>query len=89
VRGAERIDRPAAVFAVGDQRTDANDRMVDVLGELVAQLGANLVVALTLVAVGGAKPLRSGTVSISQTITLVMFKLRLCASASAPFQSSV
>jgi hypothetical protein len=55
VRGAERIDRPAAVFAVGDQRTDANDRMVDVLGELVAQLGANLVVALTLVAVGGGK----------------------------------
>jgi hypothetical protein len=42
------------------------------LWELVAQFGTNFIVRLVCVAVRGSVPFRSGTVSMSQTITLSM-----------------
>jgi len=44
-------------FTVCNQCPDANDGVVDVLRELVAQLGANLVIALADVAVRGGEAL--------------------------------
>ena len=43
---------------MGNQRPDTNDRVIDVLGELVAQLGSNLVVALADMAVGSGEALQ-------------------------------
>jgi hypothetical protein len=39
--------------------------VVDVLGELVTDLGADLIIALADMVVVAAKPFRSGTVSMS------------------------
>ena len=36
MRCAECIDNPVVRFLMGDKRTDTNDRMVDVLGKLLA-----------------------------------------------------
>jgi hypothetical protein len=36
---------------MGNQRPDTDDRMVDVLGELIAQFGSNLVITLACMAV--------------------------------------
>jgi hypothetical protein len=40
-----------AIFTVRNERPDTDDRVVDVFGELVAQLGSNLVIALADVAI--------------------------------------
>jgi hypothetical protein len=47
---------------MGNQRPDANNRVVDVLGELVAHFGANFVIALAKVTVrsGVARQIRDG-----------------------------
>ena len=45
---------------MGNQRTDTDDRVVDVLGELVPQLGSNLVVAFADMAVSGGEALQVG-----------------------------
>ena len=56
VRCPERIHDPVPAFLpVGNQRPDTDDGVVDVLGELVAQLGSNLVIALAGMAVSGGK----------------------------------
>ena len=70
MRRSQSIDGPSAIFLVRNQCPDANDRVVDVLGELVAHGRANLVIALAVMALAAAKPLISGTVSMSQTMTL-------------------
>jgi hypothetical protein len=57
---------------MGDQGTDTNNRVVDVLGELVADCSANFLVALAGMPLAAAKRFRSGTVSISQTMTLLV-----------------
>ena len=61
MRCPERIHDPVtAVLSMGDQRPDANDRVVDVLGELVSQFGSNLVIGLADVAVSGGEALQVG-----------------------------
>ena len=45
---------------MGNQGTDTDDRVVDVLGELVAQLGSNLVIALADMAIRGGEALQVG-----------------------------
>jgi hypothetical protein len=45
----------ATFFTVGNQRPDTDDRVVDVLGELVAQFSSNLVIALADVTVGSGE----------------------------------
>ena len=50
------IDNPVtAFFAVRNQRPDADDRVIDVLGELVAQFGTNFILGLADVAVCGGE----------------------------------
>jgi hypothetical protein len=56
-------------LAVSDERADAHDDVVDVLGEAAAESLANVRVWLTNEVVGGC-PGRSGTVSRSQTMTV-------------------
>ncbi len=51
---------PAVVVPVGDQRADADDRMVDVLRKLVADGGANVLIGLARKTIGGRKPLEVG-----------------------------
>jgi hypothetical protein len=46
--------------------------MIDVLRELIAHGRANLVIALAVMPIGCGKTLMSGTVSMSQTMTLLM-----------------
>jgi hypothetical protein len=85
VRCPERIHDPAtAIVAMGDQRPDTDDRVVDVLGELVPHFGTNFVIALADVAVGGGEALKSGTVSISQTMTLLMYATARSAVRQSP-----
>jgi hypothetical protein len=61
MRCPKRIYNPVtAILTVGNQGTDANDRVVDVLGKLVAQFGANFVVALADVTVGSGETLQVG-----------------------------
>jgi hypothetical protein len=45
---------------MGNQRPNANDRVVDVLRELVAQFGANLVIALARMAIRSSEALQIG-----------------------------
>ena len=52
---AEGVDLPMAAVAVGDQSTDANNGMVNVLGEFISQCLANLMVGLAVVSIGGGK----------------------------------
>jgi hypothetical protein len=70
MRGSQSIDGPSAFFLVSNQRSNANDRVIDVLREFVAHGRANLVIALAVMALAAAKLLISGTVSMSQTMTL-------------------
>ena len=55
-------------LAVSDERADAHNSVVDVLGKLVAENGTN--VGIRLADKTAANPPRSGTVSRSQTMTL-------------------
>src|SRR5271166_5262921 len=57
---AKCIDGPAAVFTMSHQGTNADDRVEDVLGELVAHCGANFVIALADMAGRGGKALQVG-----------------------------
>jgi hypothetical protein len=60
---------------VGDEGPDADNRVVDVLGEFVAQRLSDFVFGLAVVTIGGSEaPLRSGMVSRFQT--------RMCVIAS-------
>src|SRR5262249_44296141 len=54
---AERIDRPLVILLMGNQGADAEDRMIDVLGELVAHCSANVVIALANMTVGSGEAL--------------------------------
>jgi hypothetical protein len=45
-----------AILAVGDQCANASNRVVDVLGKLVAHSLANLVIALVSKIIGGGEP---------------------------------
>jgi hypothetical protein len=56
VRRAQRVQCPAVALAVSNERADAHDGVVDVLGEPVAELGANIRVWLADEAVGGCEP---------------------------------
>jgi hypothetical protein len=81
----KRINGPVtAFFTVGNQHPDANDRVVDVLGELVAQLGSNFIVGLADMAVRGGEAFRSGTVSMSHTMMLLMCHSTDCPSKRPP-----
>ena len=61
VRCPKRIHSPTtAFFTMGNQRPDTDDRVVDVLGELVAQFGSDLVVGLADVAIRGGKAFQVG-----------------------------
>jgi hypothetical protein len=42
MRRSQSIDCPSTVFLVSNQRSDANDRVVDVLGKFVAHGHTNL-----------------------------------------------
>jgi hypothetical protein len=53
VRRPERIDNPSVVFLMSNQSSNADDRVVDVLGELVTHDRADLVIALAVMTVGG------------------------------------
>ena len=57
---AQRIHNPAVIVLMGNQRADADDRVVDVLRKLVADGGADLVVGLAIETLGGRKPLEVG-----------------------------
>jgi hypothetical protein len=74
VRGSERVNRPVIPLSVGDERTDAYDRVADVLRELVADGRTDLCVRFSDEVIGGRDPLMSGTVSRSQTMTLPFIK---------------
>jgi hypothetical protein len=43
---AKRINGPSTIFPMSNQGTNADDRVVDVLGELVAHRGPNFIIAL-------------------------------------------
>jgi hypothetical protein len=43
------------LFTVGNQRADTDNRVIDVLGKLVAQFGANFFIALADTAVRGGE----------------------------------
>jgi hypothetical protein len=62
VRGTECINGPRVISLVGDQRAYAEDRVIDVLGELVAHRGADVVIALAIMTVGSgeASQVRNG-----------------------------
>jgi hypothetical protein len=63
---------------LGNQRTDGDNRVVDELGKLVAHLCAHSIVGLARNALGRCVPAQSGTVSVTQTMTLaVIFVLRV------------
>jgi hypothetical protein len=55
VRCPEGIDLAMPVIAVGHQSTDANNGVVDVLGEFISHCLANLMVGLAVVSIGGGK----------------------------------
>src|SRR5262249_49787577 len=46
------------LFTVGNQCPDTDDRVIDVLGEPVAQFGSNLIIGLADMAVGGGETLQ-------------------------------
>ena len=48
---AKRVNYPVFAVLVSDQSTDAHDRVVDVLRELVAHRSADIVVALAVMAI--------------------------------------
>ena len=55
MRRTERIDHPGTTaVAVGNQSADADNRMVDVLGELVAHGSADVVVGPADKVIGGS-----------------------------------
>ena len=55
VRCAEGVDLPMTTVAVGDQSTDANNGVVDVIWEFISHCLANLMVGLAVVSIGGGK----------------------------------
>src|SRR5437588_8218509 len=69
---AKRINGPATIFLMSNQGTNANDRVINMLGKLVAHRGADFVIALDVVPVGCGEALEIRNGSISQTITLLM-----------------
>jgi len=70
---AQCIDDPMLILPVGEQGTDTNDRMVDVLGKLFSQLRSDFSSVFPSRALAAANPRRSGTVSMSHTITCGIF----------------
>ena len=60
MRRAKRIDSPVTIFLMGNQGTNADDRVIDVLRELVAHFRANFIITLAIVTVGGGEALDVG-----------------------------
>ena len=62
MRRAKRIDSPVTIFLMGNQGTNADDRVIDVLGKLVAQFGTDLIIAFAQMAIrsGEAFQVRDG-----------------------------
>ena len=58
--GTKRVHRPVIALAVSDQRADANDRVVDVLGKPVAELCPNVSIRLANKIVGCCEPGKVG-----------------------------
>jgi hypothetical protein len=56
----KRINGPATVFLMSNQGTNADDRVVDVLGELVTHGSPNFIVALAVMTIGGGEALDVG-----------------------------
>ena len=52
---AKRINGPATIFLMSNQGTNANDRVINMLGKLVAHRGADFVIALAVVPVGSGE----------------------------------
>jgi hypothetical protein len=51
MRRAERVNRPIIILLMRDQRTNANDRVINVFWKFVAEFRANFVVAFAVVTV--------------------------------------
>src|SRR5215471_10826546 len=60
MRCTKRVDDPTAVFVMSNQCADADDRVINVLWELLAHGGANFIVALAVMTIGGGKSLEVG-----------------------------
>jgi hypothetical protein len=73
---SERIDDPMLIIFVGNQSTDADNGVVNVLREFVAEFCSDFIVGFSVVTLGGSISFRSGTVSISQASTLGMLGAR-------------
>jgi hypothetical protein len=58
MRRSQRIDRPSVIFVVSNQCPDADDRVIDVLGEFVAGTGKELRAVTSVAARPGAETLR-------------------------------
>jgi hypothetical protein len=52
---AGRINDPVIIIMALNQRPDANDRMIDVLGELLAQRRADFVIIFAIKIIGGGE----------------------------------
>src|SRR6516225_2682878 len=58
--GSQGINRPVIILAVSDKRTDAYDRMIDMLRKLVTNRCPNLLVCLSSQAIGSGKAAEVG-----------------------------
>jgi hypothetical protein len=65
----ERVHRPMIALAVSDERADAHDGVVNVLGKFVAEGRTNIHLLFSNKVLAAANPPRSGTVSKSHTMT--------------------
>jgi hypothetical protein len=70
MRRAKGINDPVCIIPMSNQRTDADDWVIDVFGNFIAHGGTDFVFALAVM-LAAAKPLMSGTVSMSQTMMFV------------------
>jgi hypothetical protein len=52
--------KPPTIFLMSNQGTNADDRVVDVLGELVTHGSPNFIIALAVMTIGGSKALDVG-----------------------------
>ena len=71
VGSTECVHLPVVLLTMSDERADTDDGVIDVLGEPVTEDEADILVRLSIEIVGSANPRRSGTVSRSQTMTLL------------------
>jgi hypothetical protein len=69
VWGTHRVDDPLASLPMRNECPYANNRMIDVLRKFIAKFSTYLIIAFVNKIFAAAKPRRSGTVSMSQTMT--------------------